>query len=129
MGTHAVERGEASARVAQTVRSLRVAQRMTQKALANELGRLGRPLLTSGVSKIEAGERRVDVDDLVVLAQALGVTPGELLSGEIREDLPLSKLNDDDHDALITYTRARRAVRERGISDVGANAYADHAAR
>src|SRR3954454_23683106 len=39
----------------------------------------GRPILASGLGKIESGERRVDVDDLVALAVALDVSPVRLL--------------------------------------------------
>ena len=43
--------------------------------------KLGRPILPSGITKIEQGKRRVDVDDLVALAVALEVTPTRLLLG------------------------------------------------
>jgi transcriptional regulator with XRE-family HTH domain len=39
----------------------------------------GRKITASGVQRIEAGARRIDVDDLVALARALGVTPADLL--------------------------------------------------
>jgi hypothetical protein len=39
----------------------------------------GRPVLPSGITKIEQGERRVDADDLVALAVVFGVTPNALL--------------------------------------------------
>ena len=37
-------------------------------------------MLPSGISRIEMGARRVDVDDLVVFAKLLGVRPEELLA-------------------------------------------------
>jgi len=37
----------------------------------------------SGIAKIEAGDRRVDVDDLVSLAVALNVTPARLLVPDV----------------------------------------------
>jgi transcriptional regulator with XRE-family HTH domain len=40
----------------------------------------GRSISPSALSKIENGDRRVDVDDLTALAYALGITPYELLS-------------------------------------------------
>jgi transcriptional regulator with XRE-family HTH domain len=52
---------------------------MSLGQLSEELGKLGRPILASGLSKIETGERRVDVDDLVALAVALDVSPSRLL--------------------------------------------------
>lgn len=59
---------------------------MQYKELAERLADLGRPIPTLGLRRIEAGERRVDVDDLVALAIALNVTPNALLM-EPREDL------------------------------------------
>ena len=47
--------------------------------LSDRMAEVGRPILPSGLSKIEQGDRSVDVDDLVALAVALGVTPNALL--------------------------------------------------
>ena len=43
------------------------------------LDELGRPIPPLGFSRIIKGERRVDVDELVVLSLLLGVTPSALL--------------------------------------------------
>ncbi|MDQ1247523.1 MAG: hypothetical protein QG597_1893 [Actinomycetota bacterium] len=48
--------------------------------LSERLEKLGRPIPPLGVRRIESGERRVDVDDLIVLAAALGVSPVTLLA-------------------------------------------------
>jgi transcriptional regulator with XRE-family HTH domain len=48
--------------------------------LSDRLVAVGRPILASGLSKIEAGTRRVDVDDLVALAEAMWATPDDLLT-------------------------------------------------
>lgn len=40
---------------------------------------LGRPISVSALSKVETGYRRVDVDDLMTLAQALNASPVALL--------------------------------------------------
>jgi 8-oxo-dGTP pyrophosphatase MutT (NUDIX family)/transcriptional regulator with XRE-family HTH domain len=63
---------------------LRNARRLTYRELSERLSQLGRPIPTLGLSRIEKGDRRVDVDDLVALAVALGVNPSALLlpSGE-----------------------------------------------
>ncbi|MFN8101623.1 MAG: XRE family transcriptional regulator [Mycobacterium sp.] len=47
--------------------------------LAARLEEIGRPIPTLGLRKIESYERRVDADDLVALAAALGVSPVTLL--------------------------------------------------
>lgn len=47
--------------------------------LARRLEDIGRPIPVLGLSRIERGERRVDVDDLIALAVALGVAPTSLL--------------------------------------------------
>lgn len=48
--------------------------------LSRRLEAIGRPIPVLGLSRIEKGERRVDVDDLVALAYALEVTPLTLLT-------------------------------------------------
>lgn len=54
---------------------------MPVRELSARLKSLGRPILPSGITKIEQGQRRVDCDDLVALAVALKVTPNRLLFG------------------------------------------------
>jgi 8-oxo-dGTP diphosphatase len=78
---------------------LRNRRQMTYKDLAGRLKELGRPIPTLGLSRIERGERRVDADDLVALALALGVNPSALL-------LP----RDTAPDELIELTTAYQAV-------------------
>lgn len=51
------------------------------RELSRRLSKLGRPILPSGITKIEQGQRRIDVDDLMALAVALEVTPTRLLLG------------------------------------------------
>lgn len=50
------------------------------RALAERLAELGRPILPSGISKMEHGQRRVDADELIALASAFGVSPNRLLA-------------------------------------------------
>lgn len=63
--------------VADNVRRLR--GDMQYVKLAAELAKLGRPIPTLGLRKIESYERRVDADDLVALAMALRTSPATLL--------------------------------------------------
>jgi transcriptional regulator with XRE-family HTH domain len=79
MGTNKVVRGPVSERVAANVKALRTERRLTLDDLAGRMRDLGRPLLKSGLSKIESGERRVDVDDFAALAIALETNVNRLL--------------------------------------------------
>lgn len=65
--------------VRENVRRLREGQNLTYAALSRRLDEIGRPIATLGLSRVEAGERRVDSDDLVALALALRTTPAYLL--------------------------------------------------
>jgi transcriptional regulator with XRE-family HTH domain len=71
--------GPAGERVIAAVKQLRESQGLTYKQLSERLDALGRPIPVLGLSRLEQGNRRVDVDDLVALAIALGTTPNRLL--------------------------------------------------
>ena len=79
MATRRIEPGAVSKRVAQNLAVLRIARRLSQPQLAKRMTELGRPMAAAVLSKTEQLDRRVDVDDLVALAIALGVTPDRLL--------------------------------------------------
>jgi transcriptional regulator with XRE-family HTH domain len=79
MGTNAVKRDATAKAVSANVNRLRKEQNLGLRGLANKLGEVGRPLGHSAVDQIEKGTRRVDVDDLMALAAALGVSPATLL--------------------------------------------------
>lgn len=65
--------------LASNLARIRDAQRLTYVALAERLADAGRPIAVLGLRRIEKGERRVDADDLLALAQALGIHPVDLL--------------------------------------------------
>ena len=69
----------AGRQVAANILIVRKARGYTTNALSERLGTLGRPILANGITKVEKFGRRVDVDDLVALAEALGVTVQLLL--------------------------------------------------
>jgi transcriptional regulator with XRE-family HTH domain len=71
--------GPVGRQVARSIEALREDRRLTQKELAARMTALGRPATMQMVSRIEQAERRVDVDDLAAIAQALGVAPAGLL--------------------------------------------------
>lgn len=65
--------------VRENVARLRKAHGWTTYELAGRLADAGRPIPQSGISRIESGTRRVDVDDLTALAVVFGVAPAALL--------------------------------------------------
>jgi transcriptional regulator with XRE-family HTH domain len=65
--------------VAANIERLRKSQNLSYAELSRRLDALGRPIASLGLTRIRARERRVDVDDLVALALALGVSPTTLL--------------------------------------------------
>lgn len=71
--------GPVSNVVAQNLLRVRKARRFTTQQLAVRLVELGQPIPASGITRIEKGDRRVDVDDLMALAVALNVAPTTLL--------------------------------------------------
>lgn len=79
MATRPVEIGPTGLQTAKNIERLRTELGMSQRRLAEILTDLGRPTPTTALSKIERGERRVDVDDLAAIAIALGVSPTTLL--------------------------------------------------
>jgi transcriptional regulator with XRE-family HTH domain len=79
MATERIQRDPTSERVARNLAELRDARGLSLRDLHVRLRDVGRPILPSGLHKIESGDRRVDVDDLVALAVALDVSPSRLL--------------------------------------------------
>ncbi|GBQ01026.1 hypothetical protein SSP531S_24560 [Streptomyces spongiicola] len=73
------ESGPAAAEVARNIQRARKARHLKQSEVSDRLAAAGRPTLPTVVSKIERGERRIDVDDLVAFGRALGVPPALLL--------------------------------------------------
>lgn len=72
--------GETGHRVRRNVRLIRAVRSLSKQALSDRTAEAGRRIPPLGVSRLESGTRRVDVDDLVALATALGVKPAELLA-------------------------------------------------
>jgi transcriptional regulator with XRE-family HTH domain len=58
---------------------IRQSRSLTTAALAEKVTALGRPVYANTITKIEKGARRVDVDDLAVLARALQVSVAQLI--------------------------------------------------
>ncbi|WHM36612.1 helix-turn-helix transcriptional regulator [Streptomyces sp. BPTC-684] len=67
-------------RTARSIERTRAAGGVSQRQLAERVTALGRPMTFTMLSRIERRQRRCDVDDLVAIATALGVSPLDLLS-------------------------------------------------
>ncbi|WP_432021095.1 helix-turn-helix domain-containing protein [Streptomyces sp. 1222.5] len=61
------------------IRTLREQRRMTYVELAAQLDEAGQRVPVLGLRRLEAGERRVDVDELVAFAAVFGITAAQLL--------------------------------------------------
>lgn len=68
--------GEASS---DNVKRLREEMRLSYAEMSRTLEEIGRPIPPLGLRRIEEGERRIDVDDLVALAIVLQVSPLAIL--------------------------------------------------
>jgi len=64
----------ATAAVAKNMRAIREAQGMTLTTLSKRLGQLGLPTRITALSRIELGQRGVNVEELVLIAKILGAS-------------------------------------------------------
>jgi transcriptional regulator with XRE-family HTH domain len=116
MGTRRVEQGDTGHVVAAQIRRLRDEKRLSLQELSDRLAAVGRPILPSGLSKIEQGTRRVDVDDLVALADALGGVPSQLLEPYSRVGLDSSSQMLAEHgEAVGAAIAAIRVCEDAGV--------------
>lgn len=93
MARRVIEIGAVGRRVAENLARLREHRRLNYTDLSGLLARRGRTLSAETLGKVERRERRIDVDDLVALAVALGVTPNRLLlPANVRDDEPVELL-------------------------------------
>lgn len=79
MATNEVPRGPVSGYVVENVKRLRADRRWSLAEMSEKMKEVGRPMLSSGLHRLEQGKRRIDADDLVALAAALDVSPISLL--------------------------------------------------
>lgn len=90
--------GSTGKTVAVNVKRLREDQRLAFTDLAAILSKIGKPIPTLGLRHIEADKRRVDSDDLVALAVALGVSPVTLLMPVTADPEDLAEATGFDHE-------------------------------
>src|ERR1700756_1854911 len=104
MPTRRVEVSLTGETVRTNIKRLRKTQGLTLRDLAHRMEQVVRPMGHNTISEIERGARRVDVDDLIALAAALGVSPVTLL-------MPLPNDADETTDATVGEVTARRLWR------------------
>jgi transcriptional regulator with XRE-family HTH domain len=100
--------------VANKVAMLRARSGISYAELSRRLTRIGRPIAVLGLRRIEAGDRRVDSDDLVALAAAFGVSPITLLMPDVPAgDTEVTATGVGSHPAgeLWAWLRADEALR------------------
>lgn len=71
--------GPVGVNVTNTVRHFREDRRLGYAELSRKLAEIGRDIPPLGLRRIESGERKVDVDDLVALAFVFDISPLALL--------------------------------------------------
>jgi len=123
-----IDLGPTTRRVATDVKRLRELHGLSFAELERRLAEAGRPIPSLGLRNIEAGKRRIDVDELVALAEVLECGPVTLLIGgldmtdhefrdAIVEDRPamVDFLRPEDYEANVErmVERAREALRDR----------------
>ncbi len=79
MATRKVEIGATGETVRENIARIRRERGITLRELSRRLSTSDRPLSYPTLSQIETGARRIDVDDLMVLAIVLDVSPNTLL--------------------------------------------------
>lgn len=82
MAAKRIEIDETGRTVATNITVRRARARLSVAELAERVRAHGRALTRQALSEIEAGRRRVDVDDLIALAMALNTSPATLLMPE-----------------------------------------------
>lgn len=104
--------GAIGEQVRKNVKGLREAQGLSTTDLSKRMEQQGRPISPTGITKVEMGDRRVDVGDLVALALALKVTPNRLLlpTDEDVKDFPIMKGVTAPEESLWAWAQAQRAL-------------------
>ncbi|WP_084512615.1 AIPR family protein [Nocardia mikamii] len=102
--------GPTGIRVGERLRELRQVRGLTLNALAAKLEEAGRPIDWSALAKMEKGQRRIDVDDLLALALALNAPPNWLLFSHSENETPLQLTPAVQVSALAAWSWATQAL-------------------
>lgn len=118
MATNEVAHGPVSRRVVENVKRLRAERGWSLARLSEALTAAGRPILATGLNRLEAGRRRIDVDDLIGLALALDVSPSTLLlPPTVEGDIELTSAVAVHADVAWSWVRAQGPLDERDDPD------------
>jgi transcriptional regulator with XRE-family HTH domain len=80
--------GPAGKALAANISRIRKARGLTFAEVSARTEEIGQPIAILGLRRIERGERRVDYDDLLTLAVALGVAPVDLMVPDVSNKVP-----------------------------------------
>lgn len=107
-----IEIGTYGLNVARMVKLTRAALRLRLVDVATRCADAGRPMTIDAIRTIENGTRRVDPDDLVALATALGLTVRSMITGGA---VPLAWETDDQDRKARAAIKAIRAAEAAGV--------------
>lgn len=105
-----IEIGDVGKRVVDNITATRKERGLTLQQLSDLTEEHGRRLSLSALSLIATGKRRVDVDDLAVLAAALNVSASYLLGEAHISDTEITEL------MIELMTNAGKELRRKGVS-------------
>ncbi|MDS2171456.1 helix-turn-helix transcriptional regulator [Nesterenkonia sp. CL21] len=107
--------GITNTHVATNIRTARQAIGMDLRTLSDGMAQAGRKLSPSGISKLEAGDRRVDVDDLTVIAYLLRTTPAALLTPPDEQTTLTGVPDDYEPEEIDRWMRGELVLTDEGL--------------
>ncbi|WP_298229627.1 helix-turn-helix transcriptional regulator [Gryllotalpicola sp.] len=108
--------GNTNQHVAANLRRTRQGIGLDVRSLSARIKAAGRAISPSAISKIENGDRRVDVDDLAVLAFALSTTPADLLTPPEGADAPTGLPEQFNAEELRSWVEGRTALTDDALT-------------
>jgi transcriptional regulator with XRE-family HTH domain len=91
----------------EAMRRIREARGMSYQAVARAFAERGRPVKGNTIARYEAGERSIDTDTLVLLADVLGATPNQILG---REDWSGGTITPQSGEDVVSRDAVQRAI-------------------
>lgn len=107
--------GITNTHVANNIRTARQAIGMDLRTLSDGMAKTGRKLSPSGISKLEAGDRRVDVDDLTVIAYLLRTSPSALLTPSNEQTTLTGVPEDYEPEEIDRWMRGELVLTDEGL--------------